>query len=199
MKCTLCGSTRIAPIRYGLPDFTEEVVRQMENEEVYFGGCMILPGYPHFHCFACDRNIASRPVLRSKQGLEDYRKIVTGIRFAAGSTPDDFFQLLVGRKDDHIQLEVRPKPGDPRDPFKREMTEGEWEDLLEQLYGRLYLHEWNRVFIRRNDPDGERWELDVRLTRDRADRYMGLGGCPPYWEELQQVFRPFFCEAGITL
>ena len=40
-KCPKCGSTRIAPILYGMPAFDEEMARQLDNEELYLGGCKI--------------------------------------------------------------------------------------------------------------------------------------------------------------
>lgn len=195
MKCPHCGNTtRLAPIRFGLPDFTEELARQLENEEVYLGGCLIMDGYPKFHCFACGENVGKRPVLRTRRGLEDYRLIVTGIHLVEEGSP----QILMEKKDGQIRLEIRPASADPQSSYERLMTDEEWEQLLEVLYKQLYLHEWNRIFLTRRFPEGEKWELTIKLTEDREIPYKGFGAYPPYWEELKAVFRPFFQEAGIS-
>ena len=199
MKCPFCGSTHLAPIIFGLPDYTEELVRRVENEEVYLGGCLIMDGYPQYHCFACGQNVGKRPVLRSRRGLEYYRCIVTGIHFR----DDGFPQILMEKKDDHIRLEIRPactdtEPVCERQPaYERLMSETEWDDLLNLLYTELYLHEWGGFFVSRSFPDGERWELTIKFTEDRKRIYRGIGGFQPYWEELKAAFRPFIEEAGI--
>ena len=206
MKCPFCGSTRLAPIIFGLPDYTEELVRRVENEEVYLGGCLIMDGYPQYHCFACRQNVGKRPVLRSRRGLEYYRCIVTGIHFR----DDGFPQIFMDKKDGHIRLEIRPvctetepactetEPACERQPvYERLMPETEWGELLDLLYTQLYLHEWGGFFVSRSFPDGERWELTIKFTEDRKRIYRGIGGFPPYWEELKAAFRPFIEEAGI--
>ncbi|MCR5794420.1 MAG: hypothetical protein K6G61_03580 [Solobacterium sp.] len=194
MKCTICGSKRTAPISYGLPDYTEEVVQRVRNEEVYFAGCLIIDGYPHYHCFACGRNVATIPVRRMNGKLADYRLIVSDIRFSYGNDP---VQLHIEKKDGTILLEVLPAPGSAQPPFQRDMTETEWDGLLEKLYGQLYIHEWDRVFIRSSVPDGENWKLAIQVRDGKPDIYIGKGVYPPYWEELQVLLRPYFAEAGI--
>ena len=94
------------------------------------------------------------------------------------------------KKDDQIRLEVRPTRPDTQPPYERLMTETEWEGLLDQLYTQLYLHEWGVIFVDRNNPDGERWELTITFTGDRKRVYRGIGGFPPYWEELKETLLP---------
>ena len=188
-KCPFCGSTRLGHIIYGLPDYTEELIRRIDNEEVYMGGCLIMEGYPEYHCYACGQNVGKRPAFYTRRGekrvIEDYRRIATGIHFSDSCFPE----ILVEKKDDQIRLEVHPVCPDTQPPFARLMTETEWEELLDQLYTQLYLHEWGGIFVDRNNPDGERWELTITFTEDRKRVHIGIGGFPPYWEELKETLQ----------
>ena len=67
-KCPFCGSTRLGHIIYGLPDYTEELIRRIDNEEVYMGGCLIMEGYPENHCYACGQNVGKRPAFYTRRG-----------------------------------------------------------------------------------------------------------------------------------
>ena len=198
MKCPFCGSTRLGHIIYGLPDYTEELIRRIENEEVYMGGCLIMEGYPEYHCYACGQNVGKRPAFYARRGekrvIEDYRRIATGIHFSY----DGFPEILVEKKDDQIRLVVRPVGLDKQPPCERLMTETEWDELLNLLYTQLYVHEWGGLFVDRNNPDGERWELTITFTEDRKRVHRGIGGFPPYWEELKAAFLPLIREAGIS-
>lgn len=227
-KCPVCGSTtRIGKILYGLPDGSEELMRRCENEEVYLGGCMILPGYPKFHCFECDSNIGKSPILLTKSGGEDYRRITTAIRFREEGRPT----LVLEKKDGKTVLEVWTRSEaeqdsdqagqdsgeavltidevlrslnqtaqDPRESlsYTREMTEEEWKELLDKLYTELYLHEWRVIFLKSRFPEGKRWELETGFTKDRRLKRVGVGIFPPYWEELLDVLKPYYGEAGLS-
>lgn len=61
MKCPKCGSERVAPILYGMPAYDEELKRQLENEELYLGGCLMSDDAPDYHCFECGENITIEP------------------------------------------------------------------------------------------------------------------------------------------
>ena len=197
-KCPFCGSTRLGHIIYGLPDYTEELIRRIDNEEVYMGGCLIMEGYPEYHCYACGQNVGKRPAFYARRGtkrvIEDYRRIATGIHFSY----DGFPEILVEKKDDQIRLGVGSAGPDMRPPYERLMTQTEWDRLLDLLYTQLYVHEWGGLFVDRNTADGERWELTITSTKDRKRIHKGFGGFPPYWEELKAAFLPLIREAGIS-
>ena len=96
-------------------------------------------------------------------------------------------------------LEVIPAFSMPESFLQREMTEKEWNRLLDRIYSKLYVHEWKKNFIDPTIMDGEQWELTLKLTGGRQRRYSGSNAFPPYWRELKSTFRPFFKEAGIKL
>lgn len=57
--CPACGSTKVARMLMGLPGFSEDLERRIENGEVYLGGCVISmgddghPTDPERWCTAC--------------------------------------------------------------------------------------------------------------------------------------------------
>ena len=93
------------------------------------------------------------------------------------------------KKDDEIRLEVHPVCPDTQPPFARLMTETEWDELLDLLYTQLYVHEWGGIYVDKNNRDGERWELTITFTENRKRVHIGIGGFPPYWEELKETLQ----------
>ena len=199
MKCPKCGSKRVAPILYGMPAYDEELQRQLENEELYLGGCLMSEDAPEYHCFECGKDVASHPVLLNKRTkeMEDYRDIVTSVRFSDGGFFEGYPEVLIQRKKNRIWVEVRPGHRPPDAQLLREMTETEWKELLDKLYCKMYLHEWKKDYIDPNILDGEQWELELKLTNRRVRNYSGSNAFPPYWRELKRIFRPYFREAGV--
>jgi len=197
-KCPKCGSEKIAPILYGMPAFDEEMERELNDQKLYLGGCCITGSDPEYHCFGCGKGIASPPILHSKYGEEDYRDIVTSIRFSDGGFFNGYSEVFIKRTSEKIELVVKPPFSDIAVVSEREMTVGEWKKLINRLYSKLYLHEWKKRFNDWTILDGEQWDLEISLTHGRKRTYSGSNAYPPYWDELKSTFRPFFKEAGIN-
>jgi hypothetical protein len=51
--CPTCGSERVAEIRDGLPEFSEELVRALDAGELVLGGCVITGDDRAWHCVDC--------------------------------------------------------------------------------------------------------------------------------------------------
>ena len=196
-KCPKCGSRRVAPILYGMPAFSEEMEQQLNEEKLYLGGCCISGIDPTYHCFQCKKDVGAPPILLSKRGEEDYRDIVTSVRFSDGGFFGGYPEVLAIKGKDKITLDVRPGFREPEAYLQRLMTEQEWNKLMDRLFSKLYLHEWKKNYADPNVLDGEQWELELKLTGGRVRNYGGSNSFPPYWAELKTTFRPFFKEAGI--
>ncbi len=191
-KCPKCGSKRIAPISYGLPVLNEEMERRLNNEELFLGGCCISDADPKYHCFECGKNVGSPPILMSKRGKEDYRKIITSIRFYDGGYFGGFDEVLIKRTRKGIIVDARPSLQEMKEPRCGMLSEQGWEKLLNRLYCRLFLHEWKKEYNDWDVLDGEQWELEIRMTGGRVRNYGGSNAFPPYWNELKRTFKPFF-------
>ena len=196
-KCPKCGSGRVAPILYGMAVCDEEMEQQLKTEKLYLGGCCVSDMQPTYHCFQCKKDIGAPPILLSKHGEEDYREIVTSIRFSDGGFFGGCPEVRIVKGKDGITLDVRPGFREPEAYLQRSLTEKEWNKLVDRLYSELYLHEWKKKYVDPDVCDGEQWELELKLTRGRVREYYGSNAYPPYWAELKTTFRPFFKEAGI--
>lgn len=192
MKCPKCGSKKLAPILYGMPAFDEEMKRKLDNKQLVLGGCCITGADPQFHCFGCGKDVCKPPVLRSKQGVEDYRDIVTSIKFVYSPYLDlPFMDLIIKKRSEGIHLKAFSSDG----RVEREVTTSEWKKLLNSLYGKLYLHEWKKRYEDVLVFDGDYWELKIKLTNGRVREYSGSNDYPPYWKELLTAFKPLLKKA----
>jgi len=52
-ECPRCGSDRIARVLYGLPDFSEELKRDLDAGRVVLGGCCVTGRDPAWQCAKC--------------------------------------------------------------------------------------------------------------------------------------------------
>ncbi len=188
MKCPKCGSRKLAPILYGMPAFDEEMRQKLDNKELILGGCCITGADPQYHCFGCSRDVCRPPVLRTGHGKEDYRDIVTSVRFFRWPPEDTSLSVVIkklGEKTFYIEASST-------DGFiHRGVKDAEWKRLLNTMYGKLYLHEWKKRYEDSDAKDGEEWLLETTLAEGRIRTYKGYGAYPPYWKELLETFKPF--------
>lgn len=79
--CPECGSDNIARIQWGLPAWSEELERDLEEGRVVLGGCCISDESRDWECRACGRKFGDRIAIQTKRLLnrEDVlRDIVYG-------------------------------------------------------------------------------------------------------------------------
>ena len=164
-KCPKCGSRRVAPILYGMPAFSEEMEQQLKEEKLYLGGCCISGIDPTYHCFNCKKDVGAPPILLSKHGEEDYRDIVTSVRFSVGGFFGGYPEVLAIKEKDRITLDVRPGFREPETYLQRLMTEQEWNKLMDRLFSKLYLHEWKKILQEGIPAALEPHQLPVRIHR----------------------------------
>jgi hypothetical protein len=56
-KCPSCGSAKIARILYGMPDFSPELEKDLEEGRIVLGGCDIIFNNPSWQCADCEAQI----------------------------------------------------------------------------------------------------------------------------------------------
>ncbi len=60
-KCPQCGSSKIARIMYGLPDFSSgELKKDIEEGRIVLGGCIVGPDSPRWECKGCGARMGTR-------------------------------------------------------------------------------------------------------------------------------------------
>lgn len=209
-KCPYCGSTHTAIIQYGMPHITERLEKKIEEGKVYLGGCCItefeVDGKPcnldpAWYCNDCRKEFGTQPYFFSRKGkppyfIEDYRDIVKSITF-------EIREYRGGEK----KIKIRKRKTDALVQFTdifsfpivedKTITEKQWQHIVDCLYEDLYLHEWKKRYeLTPADgylvDDGEMWKLEIQLEGQRVRTYRGDNAYPPYWKELQKLFRPLF-------
>lgn len=189
IKCPYCGSERTVYILYGLPIPSKRYRKRLDNNQVWLGGCQVGGNMPRRHCLACGQEFASLPFLWNKQkdDFDDYRNIVTKISF------DD--EWSIGRRTDieiakaatMAAVTVHNFPEDTH--VTKSITINQWNSLLDQLYCKMFLHEWKKEYADNSILDGEEWSLEIQMTEGRKEKYSGINAFPPYWKDLKSLFR----------
>lgn len=118
---------------------------------------------------------------------EQDRDSITGIRFSIGGFPEGYTYITIEKEEDGALVRVQQMPirGDSIDD--RRIPLPEWQELVDALYSRLYLHEWKDKYVDPHILDGTQWHLDIILTGDRTISYLGCNAYPPQWGELSEI------------
>ena len=53
--CPRCGSTDVASILWGYPAFGEQLERDLDEDRVVLGGCILEDDSPKWHCNNCKK------------------------------------------------------------------------------------------------------------------------------------------------
>lgn len=155
------------------------------------GGCQVCGLEPKRHCLSCGKEFASPPLIRNKKKdeYEDYRNIVTKILFSDGWSMGRRTDIEIVKTETGAEFAVHNFPESTY--VTKSITMNQWNSLLDQLYCKMYLHEWKKEYVDNTILDGEKWSLEIQMTEDRKTLYSGINAFPPYWKELKSLFRPF--------
>ncbi len=201
-KCPHCGSVNTARYLYGMPAFSEEMQVKLDAGKWVLGGCCIssveingqsVDTMSARRCNDCKKDFASAPILinRKAETFEDYRDIVTAVKFSVGGYFGGYTEITI-RKNDKGAIVKAQNTLDYEDlPGSKQITPAKWQKIINTLYGQLYLHEWKKNYVDPEVLDGTQWSLDISLTNNRKRSYYGCNDYPPYWNELLKVFREF--------
>lgn len=201
IKCPRCGSRNTARYIYGYPIYDEEMLQMLDSGKWVLGGCCIssievngrvVDIMPKRKCNDCGKDFAAEPLLiRPQNGsAEDYRDIITGIKFSIGGYFGGFTDITIRKNNKGAFVRVR-KTLEPEVLEVRQIRPEKWMRIVNALYGRMYLHEWKKNYDNPEVLDGTQWELDISLTRNRKRTYYGSNAYPPYWRELLKLFREY--------
>lgn len=202
IKCPRCGSTDTARYIYGYPAFSEEMQKKLDEGKWTLGGCCIssvdvngvsVQTMPARRCNKCKKDFATASLLLTpkKDLAEDYRDIVTSIKFSVGGFFDGYTEITIRKNDNGAFVKAQKTFGYEELPEPKQITSAKWQRIVNQLYGQLYLHEWKKEYVDPNVLDGTQWSLDINLTNKRVRHYYGSNDYPPYWTELKKIFREF--------
>ena len=202
IKCPHCGSKNTARYLYGLPAFSEKMQKMLDEGKWALGGCCIstvdiggqaVPTMPGRRCNDCKKDFGSAPILITpkKDTVEDYRDIVTSIKFSVGGYFGGHTTITITKNEKGALVKVMKMLEPDEDAGDRQITNARWRSILDRLYGQMYLHEWKKNYVDPYVLDGTQWSLELGLTGNRKRNYYGSNDYPPYWTELKKVFRSF--------
>lgn len=201
IKCPYCGSVNTARYIYGHPLFDGKAKKKIADGKWAHSGCCIAADeingksadiMPARICNDCRKKFASAPILMTpgKNTAEDYRDIVTAIRFSVGGFLEGTAEVKIRRNRNCALVTVNRFPGE-EETEEKQITRGEWQEIVNTLYGRFYLHEWKKEYVDSQVMDGTQWELDIYLSGRRVRQYYGINDYPPYWPELMKMFQKY--------
>jgi|GEM_PF-658551 len=194
-KFPYCGSTNTAQYIFGYPILDDAIEKKIIAGKVILRGCEIdrISSLPKRRCNKCRKDFAKEPILinRKKNTFEDYRDIVTSLRFSFGGFFEGPTIMTMTRnkrgasvKTEHIM--------DLENPFtEKQIRAATLKRIVDTLYGKMYLHEWNKHYDDFSVLDGEQWSLDIKMTEGRIRSYRGNNAYPPYWNELKNLFMSY--------
>ncbi len=125
--------------------------------------------------------------------------VVTTVRFNHGGFFDGYDEVTIKKTTAGIIADIAPNLRRKYSGEQRSLTEEDWNKLLDILFCRMYVHEWEKRYDNPHVLDGNQWVLEISMTGDRALEYSGSNAYPAYWDELKRIFRPFFKIAGARL
>ena len=204
VKCPYCGSKNTARIIYGYPVYSENLQRKLDQGMVSLGGCCVfsvdvngepVQTNPSRICNACKKKFGTPPLIISKdmRSAEDYRDVVTSIRFLVGGYFSGSTEVTITRNEKGAFVKVGDYRFGDKLPLNRDkqISPAKWNRILNTLYSQLYLHEWKKRYENPCVLDGTQWELKIKLTGNRVRNYYGSNDYPPYWKELTKIFREY--------
>lgn len=195
--CPKCGSKSTARIIYGLPELSEELIKEINRKKIRLGGCNILNGKlrdgtivslsPKYYCNECGKSFGKPPYIETNDYVEYIPDIVKSVRFKYSSwmRPKEHYNVLL--EYDGKEVSVNVNGGNKID---NAISQQEWFQVLNRLYYRFYIQDWDSNY---GEPaeDGVEWEFEVVLQADRKMTYSGYMDFPSCKEEFKDLFDGF--------
>lgn len=201
MKCPYCGSSNIAKIIWGMPDYTALLEMDKRKEKYIIGGCCITGNDPAFKCLECYRGFGTPPVLKGAEEAEAVNQvllseIITGVRFEVGGFFDGYDRVEIVWKGGRRALCAYHVPlSNDKEPFVlREFSAREWSALMNKLFSRLFVHEWKHEYNNDDILDGTQWCLELKLDSRKDYVISGSNAFPPLYGELEKMFLKYLRE-----
>ena len=208
--CPYCGSKNTAHIMYGLPDFSPELVRRLDEGRLRLGGCVLSFASGDRYCNHCGREFFtfSSGNMAQKNGPEKMR---SGPEPGADKPEDPeqaesltFTFSIIDRMTVEYQLRhiteaaigtclrgpyLAPANGKTEE---RMISEADWYDLIRQLYDRFKFHEWDPEYVNDRIPKGIEWSVTVQFPNNKIQQRSGRNAHPACWADFSDRILSFF-------
>ncbi len=121
---------------------------------------------------------------------------VKGLRFRYGDIVNGSVRLRIVQDETECLYEVYDANGGGVDKVADVLSLADWQDMKEKLFDKMFVADWQKVYIPRNDGtkllDNNEWELDLDVNDDETISICGYDDEPVYWNALMRIIRPFF-------
>ena len=198
IQCPYCGSSDIAGILWGLPVPDWEEQAEKNGEKWVLGGCLVSDDDPHYECQGCGKQFGSRPFSKREEDKAAGRKVllpdvITGITFSVGGYFGGSECVKIVREGDRCAVCVYHEPVVSDDDIFsiREYPDLVWNNVINILFGRLFVHEWEREYTDPDIMDGTQWELVFSFDRGEDYGIYGSNAYPPLFDDLRMDFQIF--------
>lgn len=185
LRCPSCGREDVDRIVHGLVDPTAAM------EHVRFGGCLVLPWQPDFHCTNCGNEWAAddspdgrqRPTAEGEPDpYDDLHAVQAWIRHADGSWVEVTIDLRLGLSS---WTGRTSGPDGETTSASRQLSPTEAEAFGDQLRTIDPLR-WKGRYHAACVVDGTTWGVRI-VTAARTSRRAGINAGPRAWAELQEL------------
>ncbi len=76
------------------------------------------------------------------------------------------------------------------------ISEEEWNTLRKDLFEKVFVGDWEREYIPKNDGreirGNNEWEFSTIVSEDEEYTYHGVDAYPVYWQDLLDLLEPYF-------
>ena len=144
-------------------------------------------------CLDCGLDFGREEVTDDGLALED---AICGLRFRFGDVVSGSVRLRMAEDGDVCVFEVYDANEGGVDKIADVISMDEWKKIKNTLVAKLYIADWNKVYIPVNDgrtvSENNEWELGLAIGNDGEIVYRGYDAFPPYWKDFMKLMDPFF-------
>lgn len=205
IKCPYCGSKETSKIIYGIPVMTEELAKEFRFGKIILGGCkktemetedgtqIILD--PQRYCNHCQKEFAFPPYYWKRVLVGRYEDMTEMVEFEVGGYSGGTKRIRIKKNDKGASVHYI-RATYVKDPTCTEyqITKQRWMRLVDRLYNKLYIHEWEEEYVEPGVFDGTQWHLKITIRENHQMVIYGSNSFPPYWNELNALFCRFMKE-----
>ena len=128
--------------------------------------------------------------------------ILSAVSFhcSCGSFFGGYVEVTIKKENDHAVLTVSPyllREGKV-DGITKEMTIGEWNEFISDVFLKYRIDDWNKEYINRDIDDGTQWSVKVTLDNGSVLEHYGSNDFPPNWRSFVKYINNLIAFSGVT-
>lgn len=181
--CPCCGSKNTAAILWGMPAFSEELQKKLDQKELILGGCCITGNDPSHHCNTCKKDFGI--------STAELEIATTGFEFSIGGYFSGYKSLSLNKTDSGVVVKYIPPFSDSlTSDVNTKISFDQWAMFIRNLY-RCYIVDWKRKYADPDILDGTQWNLKVTYSDRKPLNIYGSNAYPPHWSKFMKIIEEF--------